>query len=57
MCNWSEGVEGELRAGTLENVKTGTAPQFQGGSHLHVSYLNASFHSCINTKAVLNPGR
>lgn len=39
MCNWGEGEEREFRAGTLENVKTGTVPQFQGHSHLTVSFL------------------
>lgn len=39
MCNWGEGVERDFRAGTPEEVKTGTVPQFQVHSHLHVSFL------------------
>lgn len=42
MCNWGEGVEREFRAGTLEIIKTGAVPQFQGHSHLHVSLLTAA---------------
>lgn len=35
----------------------GAVPQFQGCSHHNVSFLDVSFHSCINTKAILNTGR